>query len=165
MQGAWRRPRRSAVFRLQGSRHSLSPVEGSVAGLPGPDALGDLLGFEHLEAPEGEARARVPVSERLLQPAGLLHGGVYATLAETVASRATFLAVRADGMIAMGQSNATTFLRSVRDGTINASGVARHRGRTTWVWDVEMSDDDGRLCALSRVVIAVRPLRPPGDNA
>jgi 1,4-dihydroxy-2-naphthoyl-CoA hydrolase len=127
----------------------------------GRDALGELLGFEHLEAPEGEARARIAVGEHLLQPAGLVHGGVYAALAETVASKATFEAVSDDAMVAMGQSNATTFLRSVREGRITAMGRARHRGRTTWVWDVEMSDEDGRLCALSRVVIAVRPLRPP----
>jgi 1,4-dihydroxy-2-naphthoyl-CoA hydrolase len=132
---------------------------------PGPDALGDLLGFEHLEAPDGEARARVGVDERLLQPYGLLHGGVYAALAETVASKATFEAVIDDGMIAMGQSNSTTFLRSTRTGTITAAGRARHRGRTTWIWDVEMSDDEGRLCALSRVVIAVRPQRAAGEGA
>jgi 1,4-dihydroxy-2-naphthoyl-CoA hydrolase len=125
----------------------------------GRDALGELLGFEHLEAPKGEARAQLAVGEHLLQPAGLVHGGVYAALAETVASKATFEAVSGDGMVAMGQSNATTFLRSVREGRINAIGRARHRGRTTWVWDVEMSDAEGRLCALSRVVIAVRPLR------
>jgi uncharacterized protein (TIGR00369 family) len=139
-------------------------VEVSGATSPGRDALGDLLGFEHLEAPQGEARARIEVREHLLQPYGLLHGGVYASLAETLASKATFEAVYGEGMIAMGQSNSTTFLRSVRDGTITAAGRPRHRGRTTWIWDVEMSDDEGRLCALSRVVIAVRPLRPAGER-
>jgi 1,4-dihydroxy-2-naphthoyl-CoA hydrolase len=131
----------------------------------GRDALGELLGFEHLEAPEGEARVRIEVREHLLQPYGLLHGGVYASLAETLASKATFEAVSGEGMVAMGQSNSTTFLRAVRDGTIIAAGRPRHRGRTSWVWDVEMSDGQGRLCALSRVVIAVRPPREAGGRS
>jgi 1,4-dihydroxy-2-naphthoyl-CoA hydrolase len=155
MQARWRSP---------ALPHSLSPVEGAAA-QPGRDALGELLGFEYLEAPEGEAHARLTVNDHHLQPGGVVHGGVYATLAEGAASRATFEAVREEGMVAMGQSNSTTFLRSVRDGGIDARGRARHRGKTTWVWDVEMSDDDGRLCALSRVVIAIRPLRPLRGNA
>ena len=61
-------------------------------------------------------------------------------------------------MAAMGQSNNTAFLRPVRGGTLNAVAVARHRGRTTWVWDVEMSDADGQVCALVRTTIAVRPM-------
>ena len=57
-------------------------------------------------------------------------------------------------------SNESSFLRPVREGTIHATARRRHRGRTTWVWDVELADDEGRLCALSRVTVAVRPLRP-----
>ena len=54
-------------------------------------------------------------------------------------------------------SNRATFLRPITAGTIHAQATRRHRGRTTWVWDVEISDDDGRLCAMSRMTIAVRP--------
>jgi uncharacterized protein (TIGR00369 family) len=57
----------------------------------------------------------------------------------------------------MGQANDTTFLRPISDGQINATAHPRHRGRTTWVWDVEIADDEGRVCALSRMTIAVRP--------
>ena len=56
----------------------------------------------------------------------------------------------------MGLSNQTSFLRPVTEGSINAVARARHRGRTTWVWEVELTDDDGRLCALTRVTVAVR---------
>jgi uncharacterized protein (TIGR00369 family) len=59
--------------------------------------------------------------------------------------------------MAMGLSNQTSFLRPVTQGAINAVARVRHRGRTTWVWEVELTDDDGRLCALTRVTIAVRP--------
>ncbi len=60
-------------------------------------------------------------------------------------------------MVAWGMSNLTSFVRAVTDGTVPGTGVARHRGRTTWVWELEFSDDEGRLRALSRVTIAVRP--------
>jgi uncharacterized protein (TIGR00369 family) len=126
---------------------------------PRPDGFSELIGIEILDAADGEARGRVAVSDAVRQPFGIVHGGVYASLAETLASYGTWLAVRADGMVAMGQSNHTTFLRSVRDGHVTARAVPRHRGRSTWVWDVECADDEGRACALVRMTIAVRPPR------
>ena len=52
-----------------------------------------------------------------------------------------------DGKIAMGQSNHTSFLRPVSAGSVHAEARPRHRGRTTWVWEVDFTDDEGRLCA------------------
>ena len=106
---------------------------------------------------ESEATGRLPVTDAIKQPFGIVHGGAFAALAESVTSRATYEAVGPES-IAMGQANDTTFLRPVRGGTIEALARARHRGRTSWVWEVEMSDDDGRLCALTRMIIAVRPM-------
>ena len=117
------------------------------------------IGIELLEA-EGElARGRLAVTERILQPYGIVHGGAYAALAETVTSAATHLHVAQEGRLAMGQSNHTTFLRPVSEGRIDARARTRHRGRTTWVWDVEMTDEQGRLCAFATVTIAVREPR------
>lgn len=126
---------------------------------PPDETLDETLGVEGFERDEGNdvARARLRVTDRIKQPFGIVHGGAYAALAESLASRATYEAVRPE-RIAMGQSNECTFLRPLREGTVHAVGRARHRGRTSWVWDVEMTDDDGRLCALSRLIIAVRPL-------
>lgn len=120
------------------------------------DALGELIGIEHLEAEPGEARARVAVTERILQPYGLVHGGVYPVLAESICSRATYAEVAPQGKVALGQSNHATFLRPVSTGHVNAHARARHRGRSTWVWQVEVTDDEGRLCALVEMVVAVR---------
>jgi 1,4-dihydroxy-2-naphthoyl-CoA hydrolase len=125
----------------------------------GPDALGDLIGIEHLEGEEGVARARIRVSDRIMQPYGIVHGGAIATLAETIASKATAEAVATEGKLAMGQSNHTTFLRPITEGHVNAEARARHSGRTTFVWDVEIADDEGRLCAVARIVVAVREPR------
>ena len=125
---------------------------------PSPDrTLNAVLGFELLDTGEELASARAEVGDEHRQPYGIVHGGVYAALAETVASHATATAVATEGNIAVGQSNYTTFMRPIQSGTIHAEAQRRHRGRTTWVWDVEMTDDEGRPCALSRVTIAVRP--------
>jgi len=103
-----------------------------------------------------EVRARVAVRPELLQPAGLVHGGVFASMAESMTSIATWVSVHEEGKTAMGQSNQTSFLRPIVAGTIHATGRRRHRGRSTWVWEVDVTDDDGRLCALVRMTVAVR---------
>jgi 1,4-dihydroxy-2-naphthoyl-CoA hydrolase len=124
-----------------------------VRDLPGFDGL---YGLELLTLSEEEATGQVRVRDELKQPAGIVHGGVFASIAETLASVATWSAVRDTGQAALGLSNQTSFLRPILDGTIHAVARRRHRGRTTWVWEVEISDDDGRLCALVRMTIAVR---------
>jgi uncharacterized protein (TIGR00369 family) len=116
-----------------------------------------LYGLEVLAFSDTEVRARVSVREELKQAAGLLHGGVYASIAESIASLATALGVHEQGNIAMGLSNATSFLRPVTSGTVEALATRMHRGRTTWVWDVRFSDEQDRTCALTRMTIAVRP--------
>jgi len=126
---------------------------------PGRDGLGDLIGLEYLDGTPGEVCARVPATDDIRQPAGLVHGGVFAAMAESMCSGATWLGVRDQGMAAMGQSNSATFIRPITEGHVNAVARPRHRGRTTWIWDVEITDDDDRLCALVRMTVAVRPER------
>jgi 1,4-dihydroxy-2-naphthoyl-CoA hydrolase len=115
-------------------------------------------GLELLEMTDSEVRARVVVGGRHKQPAGLVHGGLYASIAESIASIATGLTVIDEGNVAMGMSNNTSFLRPMTAGTVHAHATRVHRGRTTWMWDVTFSDDSGRTCALTRMTIAVRPL-------
>jgi uncharacterized protein (TIGR00369 family) len=117
-----------------------------------------LYGLELVECSESEVRARVVVRDEHKQAAGLVHGGVYASIAESIASIATGMTVIQEGCAAMGMSNNTSFLRPVMGGTVHAHAVRLHRGRTTWLWDVTFRDDDGRTCALTRMTIAVRPI-------
>ena len=119
--------------------------------------LDGALGFEITEIGEELARGRFDVTDLVRQPFGVVHGGAFAALAETLASAATCAAVQADGNAAVGQSNHTSFLRPVAQGSVRAQAQCRHRGRTSWVWEVELTDDEDRLCALSRVTVAVRP--------
>ena len=115
-----------------------------------------LYGLEILSLEGEEATARVAVRDEVKQPAGLVHGGVYASIAESLTSFATWKAVSRDGMSAQGLSNQTSFLRPITRGTIHATARRRHRGRTTWVWEVDITDDEGRVCALVRMTVAVR---------
>jgi 1,4-dihydroxy-2-naphthoyl-CoA hydrolase len=119
-----------------------------------------LYGLELVDIADGEVRARVSLREELKQPMGLLHGGVFASIAESIASLATALGVLERGEAAMGLSNSTSFLRPVTEGSVHAHATRLHRGRTTWVWDVRFSDDAGHLCAVTRMTIAVRPAPP-----
>lgn len=122
-----------------------------------------LLGTEWLDDDPDHARVRLPMRDELRQPVGLLHGGVMSSLVESVCSRATALAVVPNGMMAMGQSISVNFIRPVTEGHAEVKARARHRGRTTWVWDAEILDAEDRLCALAQMTIAVRPV-PKGQS-
>jgi 1,4-dihydroxy-2-naphthoyl-CoA hydrolase len=115
-----------------------------------------LYGLDLTECSDSLVRARVPVrSELLADGRGHVHGGVYGAIAEGLAARGTGASLGPEGRVAVGFSNLTTTLHPITAGTIHAVAVRRHRGRTTWVWEVEISDDKERRCAVARVTIAV----------
>ncbi|MBV8952594.1 MAG: PaaI family thioesterase [Solirubrobacterales bacterium] len=120
-----------------------------------------LYGLELTEVADDRVCGHVVVRDELKQAAGLVHGGVYASIAESLASIGTALVVMPDGQQAMGLSNHTSFMRPITEGTIHARAIRRHRGRSTWIWEVELSDDHDRLCALVRATIAVRDTAEP----
>ena len=126
--------------------------------VPPSEGFMALLGLDIRPAPEpdGGLDATLPVTPRLMQPMGILHGGVYAAVAESLASIATAREVIPTGRYGVGQANNTSFLRPISAGTMHVTCRARHRGRTSYVWVVEMRDDEERLCALTTVTMAVR---------
>ena len=105
-------------------------------------------------------RARVAVRDELRQAGGAVHGGVYAAIADALATRGTDAGVRSEGKLAIGLANHTNVLAPITAGAIHAQATRRHRGRTTWVWEVAISDDAGRACATARVTVAVRERSP-----
>ena len=118
-----------------------------------------LYGLEIQEYDQERVVARVAVRDEVKQPMGLIHGGVYASMAEAMTSMATAAAVFEDGKAAMGLANSTSFLRPITSGEyVHAVATRRHKGRTTWVWDVDITDDAGKLCATTRMTIAVRDM-------
>ena len=129
---------------------SLNPL------IPPEKTFDGLYGLKIESVSEEEATASVAVRDEVKQPMGLVHGGLYAAMAESLASMATAMAVAPEGKMAMGLSNATSFMRPITEGTVHATARRIHRGRTTWIWDVEITDDQGRTCAVTRMTIAVR---------
>ncbi|HEU4728620.1 MAG TPA: PaaI family thioesterase [Kofleriaceae bacterium] len=109
------------------------------------------MGLTFTKASADAVECEVPVGPHLMQPFGLVHGGVYAAIVETLASVGAALFVMPKGQTAVGLENTTSFLRAVRSGTL--IGIARplHRGRASQVWEVEVRGDDGKLAATGRV--------------
>ena len=112
------------------------------------------LGIEFLEVGDDFIRARVPVDTRTRQPYGLLHGGVSVVLAETLGSCGAAYSC-AEGLRAVGLDINANHLRGATAGWV--TGVTRpvHIGRTTQVWQIELSNDAGELTCVSRITMAV----------
>ena len=144
-----------------GQRHRLGSLLGCEAvnddASVKPSHFDELIGTEWLSDDPDDARVRVEIRDELRQPFGLMHGGVLSSLIESVCSRATFGAVYEDGMAAMGQSINVSFMRPITEGGAEVRAKARHRGRTTWLWQAEVLNDEGKTCALAQMTIAVRP--------
>jgi len=116
------------------------------------------LDLDWIELTSTSARVRFEVRENLKQPMGLLHGGIYSAVAETVASVATVRAVWRDGFTGAGLNNSASFLRPITAGTVDVTASLHHHDDRDWHWGHEFRDDRDRLCALVDVTIAVEPL-------
>ena len=116
--------------------------------LPGFD---DLIGLELLESTKDRTVARLVVTPDPHQPFGLLHGGVLCAIVETVGS-ISGAAWYGGGVV--GTSNHTNFLRAVRTGTLTAVSTPVHRGRTQQLWEVDITDEQGRLVAKGSLRLA-----------
>jgi 1,4-dihydroxy-2-naphthoyl-CoA hydrolase len=109
------------------------------------------IGLTFTRVSADEVECEVPVGPHLVQPYGLVHGGVYSSIVETLASVGAALYAMPRNQTTVGLENTTSFLRAVRRGKL--IGVARplHRGRATQVWEVEVRSDDGKVAATGRV--------------
>ena len=110
-----------------------------------------LIGLKFTQVSYDEVLAEIPVRPELHQPYGLVHGGVYSTMIETMASVGAALTAMARGQTTVGLENSTSFLKAVRDGTLHGRATPLTRGRRTQVWEVSIRDDDDKLVATGRV--------------
>jgi uncharacterized protein (TIGR00369 family) len=116
----------------------------------------EALGIVMEQAGDGVVKGRLAVTDEVRQPFGLVHGGALLTLAESLTSFGTYEGVKDQGRVAMGQEINASLMRPITTGHVHGTATVRRRGRTAWVWEVEITDDDDRLCALIRATIAVR---------
>jgi uncharacterized protein (TIGR00369 family) len=117
------------------------------------------LGVEFIEIGDDFIRGRVPVDQRTVQPYGILHGGVSVLLAETLGSCGAHYSVP-EGHRSVGLDINANHIRSTTSGWVTGIARAVHRGRTTQVWQIDMSNDAGELTCVSRLTMAV--LAPRG---
>lgn len=126
--------------------------------LPQRQTLLDTLDIEIVEASKERVVATMPVGPKVHQPFGLLHGGASVALAETVASTAGWMNVDNSKETVVGLEINANHLRGKRDGVVTAVATPVHVGRRTQVWEIRISDEDGKAVCLSRCTLAVVPL-------
>ncbi|OLN23726.1 esterase [Domibacillus antri] len=117
--------------------------------------LVEALGIEMVEMTEGRVVMTMPVDERTRQPFGYLHGGASVALAESAASVGAALLIDHEKELCFGLEINANHIKSKRDGIVTATAEIDHRGRTTMVWTIKITDEDGALICLSRCTVAV----------
>lgn len=131
----------------------------SMAGVAVP--FNDLVGLRFTLVSPDRVEAILEVRPEHHQPSGVVHGGVYTTLVEAVGSTGSVAHVAADGRVAMGVHNATSFLRPTTGGVLTAVATPIHLGRTQHLWDVRVTRDDGKLAAKGELRTAIVDERRP----
>ena len=124
------------------------------------DTLVEGLGITYIPSAPGTFAATMPVDRRTVQPMGLLHGGATAALAETLGSMGSAMLLDHEKFAVVGIELNANHLKSVRRGTVTATGTLLHKGRTTHVWDIRVHNEAGELvavCRLTNVVITKKP--------
>lgn len=113
------------------------------------------LGIQAVEIRENALVATMPITDKVRQPLGILHGGASVVLAESIGSTASNLIVDSTKYVGVGLEINANHVRSAREGTVKAICTAVHIGRTTHVWDIKIYDDQERLLCISRHTVAI----------
>jgi len=120
------------------------------------NTIANHLGIEYLEVGDNYITARMPVDERTRQPFGLLHGGASVVLAETLGSIASFLALPdPTNQQAVGLDINANHIRGVKSGWVYGKVTSLHLGRTTHVWEIKITNEEGKLVCISRLTVSI----------
>lgn len=124
----------------------------------------EILDIKLISAEKDKVVATMPIGPNHRQQVGYLHGGISVVLAESVASLGTVLNIDASRQMAFGLEINANHLRPKRDGQLTAVATPIHRGRTTHVWDIKLSDENDKLVCISRCTVAVVDRPPDSGN-
>jgi len=122
------------------------------------NTIGELLDIRFEAFDEGSLSASMVVDARTYQPYGLLHGGASVVLAETLGSTASYLCIDPERYYCVGLEVNANHLRALRTGRVTAVARPVHLGRSTHVWDIRLSGEDGKVSCISRLTMAIVPL-------
>jgi uncharacterized protein (TIGR00369 family) len=121
------------------------------------NTLMQTLDITYTDAGEGFLEAKMPVNAKVHQPMGLLHGGATVALAESVGSAASLLFINTDLQEVRGIEISANHLRSKRDGEVTATARMIHQGRSLHLWEIKVTDEQGRLISLCKITNMVLP--------
>lgn len=131
--------------------------------LPHENTLMAVLGIETVELTKDKVVMTMPVDARTHQPFGILHGGASVALAETAASFASWANIDQERQVPVGLEINANHVRAKRNGVVTATATPLHRGRTTMVWDVRITDENNQLICVSRCTVAIID-KPAGER-
>ena len=120
------------------------------------NSLMETLEMDFIDVGDDFLIAKMPVNSRVYQPDGVLHGGATVALAESVGSAASYMSVDHNTQMVRGIIISANHLKSVRDGFIYAKATPIHKGRTTQLWEIKITDDNDNLishCKLSTMIL------------
>lgn len=121
------------------------------------NALFGLLGMQMTEITPDRVVGTMPVCAATRQYFGVLHGGASVALAETIATVGTLCNINQETHVAVGLEINANHVRPKRDGVVTATATPLHKGRTTMVWDIRITDEEGKLICVSRCTVAIVP--------
>lgn len=117
----------------------------------------ETLGMEFIDVGENYLVAKMPVTPRVYQPDGVLHGGATVALAESVGSAASYIFLDGEKYFVRGLEISANHVKSVREGEIFAKAIIVHKGRTTQVWDIKITDQDDNLISICKLTTIALP--------
>ncbi len=121
------------------------------------NTLMETLEIEFVEATKDKVVARMPVTPKVHQPDGVLHGGASVALAETVGSYASYLNIEPEQQMVRGLEISANHVRGKKEGYVTATATPLHKGRTTHLWQIRIVDEDQNLislCKLSTIILS-----------
>ena len=121
------------------------------------NTLMETLGIVYTEIGEDYLVATMPVNAKVHQPMGILHGGATVALAESVGSAASFLFVNSKEFIVKGIEISANHLKSIKEGVVTAKASIIHKGRTTHLWQVVITNEKGELISVCKITNIVLP--------
>ncbi|WP_339877312.1 hotdog fold thioesterase [uncultured Algoriphagus sp.] len=121
----------------------------------GKNTMTDHLGIVFTEIGDDHLSATMPVDERTKQPMGLLHGGANVVLAETLGSVAASLTIDLKKQVCVGLEINANHLKGVKSGLVTGITTPIHIGKTTQVWEIKITNEQGQLCCISRITMAI----------
>jgi 1,4-dihydroxy-2-naphthoyl-CoA hydrolase len=123
------------------------------------NTLMETLDIEYVDVGEDFLTAKMPVTSKVHQPDGVLHGGAMVALAESVGSAAAMIFLNTKEFYVRGIEIAANHVKSMTKGYVYAKATILHKGRTTQLWDIKLTDEAGKLISVCKLTTLALPKR------